>query len=130
MKSVLPDTNAIIDFLDGDRSFAKELSAAERILVTPSIVAEFMAGISATKKDRAKQEAFDAFLENAVVEFQPHDRETATYYASIYRYLKKQGTLIPLGVIWIAASAMQHGATILTKDRHFSVIPVIPVVIA
>lgn len=130
MKSVLPDTSVIIDFLDGDRSFAKELSMAERILSTPSIVAEFMAGISATKRDRAKQEAFEAFLGNAVVEFQPHDRETATYYASIYRYLKKQGTLIPLGDIWIAASAMQHGATILTKDRHFSAIPVIPVVIA
>ena len=38
--------------------------------------------------------------------------------------------LIPLGDIWIAASAMQHGATILTKDKHFAAIPVLPVVIA
>ena len=130
MKTVLPDTNVIIDFLDGDRTFERELSTAERILATPSVVAEFLSGISATRKDKAKQEVFDAFLANAVVEFLPHDRETAAYYASIYRHLKSQGTLIPLGDIWIAASAMQHGATILTKDRHFSAIPVLPVVIA
>lgn len=130
MKTVLPDTNVIIDFLDGDRTFGKELSTAERILATPTVVAEFLSGIYATKRDLAKQEAFDAFLDNAAVEFLPHDRETAIYYASIYRHLKSQGTLIPLGDIWIAASAMQHGATILTKDKHFAAIPVLPVVIA
>lgn len=130
MRFVLPDTNVIIDFLDGDRTFEKELSTAERILATPSVVAEFMSGISASKKDKEKKEAFDAFLENAAVELQPHDRETAIYYASIYRHLRMQGTPIPLGDVWLAASAMQHGATILTKDKHFSVIPVIPVVIA
>lgn len=130
MKTVLPDTNVIIDFLDGDRTFEKELSSAERILATPSVVAEFLSGISDTKKDRVKKEAFDAFLGNPAVEFQPHDRETAIYYASIYRYLKSRGTLVPLGDIWVAASAMQHGAAILTKDRHFSAIPVLPVVMS
>lgn len=130
MKSVLPDTSAIIDFLDGDRTFEKELSSAERIVVTPSVIAEFLAGISPQARDKAKQKAFDAFLENSIVEVVTHDRETAAYYASIFRHLKQEGTMIPLGDIWIAASAMQHGATVLTKDRHFSVIPVLLAVIA
>ena len=39
MKSVLPDTGVIIDLLDGDRTFEKELSSAERIIVTPSVIA-------------------------------------------------------------------------------------------
>lgn len=129
MKSVLPDTSVIIDLFDGDRSFEKELSSAERILVTPLVMAEFMSGISSSRRDKAKQDAFDALLENQVVEIVPHDRETAIYYASIYRHLKKQGAMIPLGDIWIAASAMQHGATILAKDRHFEAIPVLPVVL-
>lgn len=129
MKAVLPDTNVIIDFLAGDRTFGRELSTAERILATPAVVAEFLSGICETKRDGAKRKAFNAFLDNAAVEFLPHDRETATYYASIYRHLKSKGTLIPLGDVWIAASAMQHGATILTKDKHFAVIPVLPVLI-
>lgn len=130
MKSVLPDTSVIIDFLDGDRSFEKELSSAERILVTPSVIAEFLAGVSSSKRDRAKQNAFDAFLDNPVVEVVPHDRETASYYASIYCHLRNEGTMIPLGDIWVAASAMQHGATVLAKDHHFAAIPVLLSVIA
>lgn len=130
MKSVLPDTSVIIDFLDGDRSFAKELSSAERIVVTPSVIAEFLAGVSSSNRDRAKRNAFDAFLDNPVVEVVPHDRETAAYYASIFRHLKNDGTMIPLGDIWVAASAMQHGATVLTKDKHFAAVPVLLTVIA
>ena len=130
MKSVLPDTSVIIDFLDGDRSFAKELSSAERILVPPSVIAEFLAGVSSSKRDRAKQNAFDAFLDNPAVEVVPHDRETAAYYASIFRHLKKGGAMIPLGDIWVAASAMQHGATVLTKNKHFAAVPVLLTVIA
>ena len=129
MKSVLPDTSVIIDLLDGDRTFEKELSSAERIVVTPSVIAEFMSGVSGAKRDKAKQTAFEAIVENPYVEVVVHDKETATYYASIYRYLKGQGAMVPLGDIWIAASAMQHGATILTKDRHYSAIPVLPVIL-
>ncbi len=129
MRSVLPDTSVIIDFLDGDRTFEKELSTAERIIVTPSVIAEFMAGISSAKRDRAKQSAFDALIDNLSVEVVVHDHETANYYASIYRYLKGHGAMIPLGDIWIAASAMQHGATILTKDHHYSSIPVLPIIL-
>ena len=129
MRSVLPDTGVIIDLLEGDRTFEKELSSAERIVVTPSVIAEFMAGISSARRDKAKQSAFDALIGNPSVEVVVHDRETANYYASIYRYLKDQGTMIPLGDIWIAASAMQHGATILAKDRHYTLIPVLPVIL-
>lgn len=128
MRSILPDTGVIIDLLAGDRTFEAELSSAERIVVTPTIVAEFLAGISASAKDQAKRAAFDAFLDNDVVEFAAHDRETASYYAAIYRHLKTQGSMIPLGDVWIAASAMQHGATIITRDRHYSAIPVLPII--
>ncbi len=114
----------------GDRTFEKELSSAERIIVTPSVIAEFLAGVSSSARDRAKQRAFDAFLENPIIEVVTHDRETTAYYASIFRHLEKEGIMIPLGDIWVAASAMQHGATILTKDRHFAAIPVLLIVIA
>lgn len=129
MKSVLPDTNVIIDLLAGDKTFEEALSTAERIIVTPTVVAEFLAGISPSARDKAKKAAFDDFLEDEVVEVVSHDVETASYYASIYRYLATNGTPIPLNDVWIAASAMQHGATIITKDHHFSSIPVLPVTI-
>ncbi len=40
-------------------------------------------------------------------------------YARIAFHLKHQGTPIPSNDIWIAAQAMEHGAELLTSDRHF-----------
>ena len=31
-----------------------------------------------------------------------------------------EGSKVPANDVWIAASAMQHGARVLTTDRHFS----------
>ena len=33
--------------------------------------------------------------------------------------LKKDGNPIPANDVWIAAQAMEHGADLLTSDRHF-----------
>lgn len=129
MNTVLPDTNVLIDLLGGDRSFERELSAAERILVTPVIAGEFLAGIGKSARDAVRRHAFESFLDDPVVEFAPHDRETGVYYASVHRFLRKAGTPIPQNDVWIAASALQHGATVLTRDAHFSAIPVLPSVV-
>jgi len=40
-------------------------------------------------------------------------------YALIYLSLVKKGTKIPINDVWIAASCMEVGATLLTRDRHF-----------
>ena len=33
--------------------------------------------------------------------------------------MKKDGSPIPINDVWIAAQAMEHGAELLTDDRHF-----------
>ncbi len=128
MKTILPDTNVLIDFFAGDRAFEDALSTADRILVTPTIAAEYLSGLRDARRDRARRQAFESFLAAPVVEFVPHDRETADRYASIHQYLRNAGTPIPSNDVWIAASALQHGAALLTRDRHFSAIPLLPIV--
>ena len=49
----------------------------------------------------------------------PVDRATATFYASIRRHLKSNGTPIPWHDVWIAAQAKQHDVRILSNDAHF-----------
>jgi tRNA(fMet)-specific endonuclease VapC len=129
VKTVLPDTIVIIDLLAGDRSFEEELSSADRILVTPTIVAEYLAGIRTGKRDALRRQAFEDFLEDPAVVFLPHDRETASRYASLHQYLRRAGTPLPINDIWIAASALQHSALLLTRDRHFEAIPLLGAVI-
>lgn len=41
----------------------------------------------------------------------------------LFKYLKEKGTPIPQNDIWIAASALEHGACLLTTDPHFKGIP-------
>lgn len=48
------------------------------------------------------------------------DDQTARYYARIAQHLRKRGRPIPQNDMWIAALAMQHGLTLMTRDAHFS----------
>lgn len=51
------------------------------------------------------------------------DEDTAERYAVILNGLWKARTPIPTNDMWIAASAMQYGLTVVTTDPHFLKIP-------
>lgn len=44
---------------------------------------------------------------------------TGDYYGQIKQQLRAKGRPIPDNDIWIAATAMQHGLSLVTRDRHF-----------
>ena len=50
-------------------------------------------------------------------------------YAKVFKALKAQGRPIPQNDMWIAASALEHGADILTYDEHFRAVPMLTVII-
>jgi predicted nucleic acid-binding protein len=50
------------------------------------------------------------------------DAEVARKYALIYLFLEKKGAKIPVNEVWIAASCMEVGGTLLTRDQHFGVV--------
>ena len=45
---------------------------------------------------------------------------TAERYALIYASLRAAGRPLPTNDLWIAASAMEHGAELVTLDRDFA----------
>jgi len=51
------------------------------------------------------------------------DEETAQRYAAIHDYLRRQGTPVSPNDLWIAASAAQHGLTVVTLNGDFDRIP-------
>jgi predicted nucleic acid-binding protein len=53
----------------------------------------------------------------------------ARKYALICLSLAKKGTKIPINDIWIAASCMEIGGTLLTRDQHFQHIEQIETVV-
>lgn len=48
------------------------------------------------------------------------DAITGDYYGQIKQSLKRKGRPIPENDIWIAATAMQHSLTLISRDAHFS----------
>jgi tRNA(fMet)-specific endonuclease VapC len=50
-------------------------------------------------------------------------RETAEHYARLFVQLKRAGTPIPDNDLWIAALALEHDLTLVTRDQYFQHIP-------
>ncbi len=44
----------------------------------------------------------------------------------IFVQLKRAGTPVPDNDLWIAALALEHDLTLITRDRHFERIPQLP----
>jgi len=61
----------------------------------------------------------ELFLETPRVHFLSLNETTAEIYATAFKQLKSKGKPIPTNDIWIAATAMQHGLSLLTLDKHF-----------
>jgi Predicted nucleic acid-binding protein, contains PIN domain len=45
---------------------------------------------------------------------------TTAYYATVFAQLGRKGRPIPTNDLWLAATAMEHGAVLLTHDKHFN----------
>ena len=128
MNAAVIDTNVLIDCFQRGGGAANAISDYDRILVCPAVIGEFKAGIDiGTKRGKKAKSLLDEFLDDPAVEIVPFTDETAEYYAGIYRALKEKGIPLPTNDIWIAAVALEHGATVLSGDGHFSRIPMLKV---
>ena len=126
MNSAVIDTNILIDCFQRERGAVDAMSDYDRILVCPAVLGEFKAGIDlTTKRGKKATRLLDEFLDDPAVALIPCTDETADYYARIYKALKANGTPLPTNDIWIAASALEHGASVLSGDSHFSYVPML-----
>ena len=128
MNSAVIDTNILIDCFQRERGAVDAMSDYDRILVCPAVLGEFKAGIDInTKRGKKAKRLLDEFLDDPAVAVIPCTDETADYYARIYTALKANGTPLPTNDIWIAASALEHGASVLSEDSHFSYVPMLKI---
>ena len=131
MKKVfLVDTNVLIDMANGNARFGDRLAKAPRVFLCPVVHGEFMAGIRNAAKSRIRKRSYDIFLSLPNVVRPPITDLTAENYARLWQFLSDAGRLIPSNDIWIAAHAMELGATLVTTDGHFENIPNLDVLFA
>ena len=116
---LLLDTSAYVGFKLGVAEVATVVARADHILFSAVVLGELMFGFRNGSRFKENTEDLDLFLQHDAVETALIGRITADRYSRIASQLKKQGTPIPTNDIWIAAQTMEHGADLLTSDRHF-----------
>ena len=122
-RSLLLDSNVVIETINGDCSAFERFGRAERVYICPIVIGECKAGLRDTRKDRNRKQKLADLVALPNVVCPPITTATADFYASIWQFLRDIVRPIPISDIWIAAHAMELGATIVTTDSHFDAIP-------
>ena len=114
------DTNALSAFVDGEPSVGDILGHHARAALPVIVLGEFRYGI-AQSRHRAQ---YEGWLAAHLPDFEVLSitDETASAYAALRLGLKRAGRRIPANHAWIAALALQHGLTVLSRDEHFDAV--------
>ena len=123
---VAVDTNRLTDLLRGDGRLAERLGACDEVWVPLMVLGEIKAGFHGGTQRHRNEALMQRFLAKATVSVLLPSRETAEHYARIFVQLKRAGTPVPDNDLWIAALALEHDLTLITRDRHFERIAQLP----
>jgi tRNA(fMet)-specific endonuclease VapC len=120
VRPLLLDTNAYTALMRGDAETLEVLTHAERLLMNSVVLGELLGGFAAGTREATNRELLAKFLDSPRVELVAVTATTADSYALVYSNLRRRGQPIPSNDLWIAASALEHGAALLTRDAHFA----------
>ena len=123
MRLLALDTSGYSAFVKGVDEALEVVRSHPHIVVSPVVLGELQAGFLAGSKPEWNRGILAELLANSMVSVAEITRDTAERYAVIHHYLRSRGTPVPTNDVWIAAGAMEHGATLLTTDRHFLKMP-------
>ena len=129
MKLVL-DTNVYSDYAEGAPEVVEYLAVHGDQLFLPSVVlGELHYGFMKGKRQAFNEQKLREFVERLKVAIVTVDENVAKRYAAIYLSLQKKGKKIPINDVWIAASCIEVGGVLLTRDKHFEAVEQIQTVV-
>jgi tRNA(fMet)-specific endonuclease VapC len=120
MHRIFLDTSAYSEFKRGNDEVIKIMSKADQIYINAVVIGELLSGFDGGKWRDKNRKELDGFLDHDTVAIQIVSRETAERYSFIRQRLKKKGTPIPANDMWIAASVIETGTFLVTRDSDFS----------
>lgn len=113
----LLDTNIAIAILEREIDLERLRSDGREIFLNSTVLGELFFG--AEKSQRLDENLARIRFLASRCPVLPCDEETAQHYGAVKVLLHRKGRPIPENDIWIAASARQHGLTLVTRDGHF-----------
>ena len=113
------DTSAYSRFRAGDERVHDLLAAAEVVLVPTVVLGELYGAFELGSRSRENRVALSDFLNEPFVRVLAVTPDVARQYGRVHAALRRSGTPIPANDMWIAATAIDQGACLLTFDRDF-----------
>lgn len=117
MNGKLVDTNVIIRVLKGQTELFSLFDDMEKLFVSSISIGELMYGAELSKKKDFNRELYFDFCNQMKIIYV--DSDIAKSYGKIKAQLKKKGRPIPENDIWIAATAITAGLSLVTADTDF-----------
>jgi tRNA(fMet)-specific endonuclease VapC len=119
VKRVLFDTSAYSLLRRDSEGALRALRQARLVVLTPIVVGELRAGFMRGTRRAENEQHLRQFIASSRVGVVALTLETSDCYALIEHDLRSRGTPLAANDLWIAASAMEHGLTLVTADSHF-----------
>ena len=115
------DTNGLSALAEGEPALEPLLRKAAQIAIPVIVLGEYRYGIAHSRERKHYEEWLTIYLSKFRI--LAVDEETTISYRDVRTELKRAGTPIPSNDVWIAALCRQHRLPLLSRDRHFDVVP-------
>ncbi|MCI0354265.1 MAG: type II toxin-antitoxin system VapC family toxin [Acidobacteria bacterium] len=113
----LLDTNIVVAAFNHDPAVIQRVNAGVPTFMSVVTVGELLHGAYGSQRVQANVgRVNDLVAEMPVL---PCEAATADWYARVKQQLRSKGRPIPDNDAWIAATALQHQLTLVTRDQHF-----------
>lgn len=112
----LLDTNVVIARLNDDIEAIQFIETRE-VVLSAVVLGELYFGARKSVRVEANLTQIERLA--SITTVVPCDESTGKVYGQIKDALRRKGRPIPENDIWIAATALQHDLTLLTRDAHF-----------
>jgi tRNA(fMet)-specific endonuclease VapC len=121
------DTNAYGLCEIGLDSALEIVERATSLFIPTIVYGELYYGFRQGSRFETNIRKLNDFIADYDVQVIPVDLDVARKFGDLFAFLRKNGMPIPTNDIWIGASCMSIGGTLLTSDRHFSQLPQIQI---
>ncbi|HEY9872823.1 MAG TPA: type II toxin-antitoxin system VapC family toxin [Candidatus Obscuribacterales bacterium] len=113
----LLDTNIIIALFADEAVVKNNLAQTDEVFIPSIAIGELCYGARKSGRPEENLARVNELVANSTVI--GCDAETARQYGEVKNKLRLRGRPLPENDIWIAALALQHGLTLVTRDAHF-----------
>ena len=113
----LLDTNIVIALFAEDPSVQKHFAKAREIYIPSTVIGKLFFGAFKSSRPKENFTRIENFAAVSTVLICGID--TSREYGRIKNLLLKKGHPIPENDIWIAALAVEHDLSLVTRDEHF-----------